>query len=290
MFGSPGTRAGPRRLIRRENYNFSLGHAAGKTSTELALLPPANAQYSLGNSTRGWASARLSTGGSVFFGGTGAPYVYGTDSTGDISLNGSLNGEAKLSANGTTLAVGGAIRTCNVRYLSLMDGVIPAVQFATLLVNRSLTSTTSDQQIFPNANDTLTVEAATTYFFDALLHVSGMSGTSGNMSFSIVGAGTATFTDAKWQAVGHDATTLSTAAAQGGSFVTSATGTGNLVSAATGTAVAVSIRGIFRTNAEGTIIPSIGLTTAAAATMESESYFRCWRAADNSTAATSIWA
>ena len=144
---------------------------------------------------------------------------------------------------------------------------------------KTMTSNTSLQALFSGVtgatNGELTVADSTSYFFDMQFTVSSMSGTSGNIGFSIVGAGTATFTSAAWQAVGLDATTLNTAAAIGGSFTASAGATGDIVTAGTGTAVTVSITGIFRIDAGGTIIPSIQLTTAAAAVIGTDSWFRC---------------
>jgi hypothetical protein len=169
-------------------------------------------------------------------------------------------------------------------------GFLAPEQFATLTANRTLTNTASQQAIFDSANDALTVEASTSYWFEAMLHLSGMSSTSGNFTFSLVGGGTATFTSAKWHAVGLDSSTPTTAAAMGGSLSTSATGSGNIVTAATGTACVVLITGIFRVNAGGTIIPSLGLTTAAAATMGADSFFRCRPIGTNTVAAVGNWA
>jgi hypothetical protein len=55
-----------------------------------------------------------------------------------------------------------------------------------------------------------------------------------------------------------------------------------MLTAGTSTALAVTIRGKFRTNAAGTIIPSIALTGAAAATLDIDSYFRMEKLGPNS--------
>jgi hypothetical protein len=63
----------------------------------------------------------------------------------------------------------------------------------------------------------------------------------------------------------------------------------NSVTAATGTAMALSARGTFAVTSAGTIIPSIKLFTAAAATVKAESYFKCWRAGAHDAASGGAW-
>ena len=155
---------------------------------------------------------------------------------------------------------------------------------------RTLTNTASQQALFGTATDTLTVSALSTYFFEALIHLSGMSASSGNFTFSIKGAGSATITSCKWVAHGLDATTLTTAAATGTSLSTGATGTGNIVTAAIGTAVAVTISGIARINAAGTLIPSVALTNTSAATVEAGSHIRLRPVGTNTVASVGAWA
>jgi hypothetical protein len=100
-----------------------------------------------------------------------------------------------------------------------------------------------------------------------------MSATSGNTGFNLVGGGTATVTSAALHCVGLDGT-AGTAAASGGSFILSQGQTGNIVTAGTGTAMGVMIKGIIRINAGGTLIPTVTLTTAAAAIVGANSYIR----------------
>jgi hypothetical protein len=169
-------------------------------------------------------------------------------------------------------------------------GTIPTEQFCCSTSTLTLGNNTTLQKVFnTSTNGALTVAAATTYFFECMLNLSSMSGTSGNMGFSIVGAGTATFTSAGWQALGVDATTLTTAAAAGGSYSASQTATGNIVTAQTGTAVTVLIKGIFRINAGGTIIPSVQLTNAAAAVVGVNSWFKCTPVGTNTVTTVGNW-
>lgn len=173
-------------------------------------------------------------------------------------------------------------------------GVMITEHFVARTGTKTMTSNTSLQSIFGGGtggltNGALTVAGTETYFFECSLNVSGMSGTSGNLGFSIVGAGTATFTSAAWHAFGLDATTQTTAAAAGTSFSASSAATGNIVTAATGTAVSVYIKGIFRIDVSGTIIPSIQLTTASAATIGANCWFKCYPIGSNTIVSIGNW-
>lgn len=173
-------------------------------------------------------------------------------------------------------------------------GVMTTEHFVARTGTKTMTSNTSLQSIFGGGtggltNGALTVASTETYYFECSINVSSMSATSGNLGFSISGGGTATFTSAAWHAFGLDATTQTTAAAIGGSFSSSAGQTGNIVTAATGTAVSVFIKGIFRINAGGTIIPSIQLTTAAAAVIGSNCWFKCYPVGSDTVVSTGNW-
>ena len=162
---------------------------------------------------------------------------------------------------------------------------------------KTMTSNTSLQSIFNNTTGTggltsgaLTVGASTSYFFEMSINVSAMSATSGNMGFSIVGAGTATFTSAAWHAFGLDSTTQQTAAAAGTSWQSTAGATGNIITAATGTAASAIVKGIFRVNGAGTIIPSIQLTTASAAVIGVNTWFKCYPIGTDTVISVGNWA
>ncbi len=200
--------------------------------------------------------------------------------------------ELQAGTNLTTAAAGAIEYDGKVFYATHAAGargVLLTEQFASLTVNRTLSATTAQQALFDAANNSLDVQASTSYFFEALIHLSGMSATSGNFTFSLVGAGTATFTSCKWVATGFDTSTPTTAAAAGASLSASATGTGNIVTAAVGTAVAVVITGIARVAAAGTLLPSIGLTTSIAAVAQQNSFIRLRPIGANTTAAVGAW-
>jgi hypothetical protein len=160
---------------------------------------------------------------------------------------------------------------------------------------KTMTSNTALQAIFSGGtggltSGALTVGASTSYFFEMSINVSAMSATSGNFGFSIVGAGTATFTSAAWHAFGLDSTTQQTAAAAGTSWQSTAGATGNIVTAAVGTAASAIVKGIFRINGAGTIIPSIQLTTASAAVIGVNTWFKCYPVGTDTVVSVGNWA
>lgn len=153
-------------------------------------------------------------------------------------------------------------------------GAITSKQFIGLTSTYTLTNTTNTQKLFnSSANGALTVEDDTTYLFECQFSLSSMSATSGNCLFDILGAGTATIASTAWSAWGRDGGTIGTAAAIGGSFTVVNASSGDVITATTATAAWVTIKGILRITTGGTIIPSVGLTTAAAAVVGINSFF-----------------
>jgi len=153
------------------------------------------------------------------------------------------------------------------------------------------TSTTSQQKLFnASTNGALTLPVGT-YRYEALLYLASMNAvTSGNGAFSILGAGNATISSALSQAVGVDGATPVAGAAAGQSYWTGVISNAALVTISASGSLGVSIRGTFRVSAAGTIIPSITLTTAAAAVVQSNSYFATTRISASDTATTfGLW-
>jgi hypothetical protein len=159
-------------------------------------------------------------------------------------------------------------------------GVTVNEHFVARTGTKTMTSNTSLQAVFSGGsggltNGALTVNGSTSYYFECSLNLSSMSTTSGNLGFSIVGAGTATFTSAAWHSFGKDFSAQLTGSAIGGVFSNTEGATGNITTAGTGNAFSAIIKGIFRINAAGTIIPSVQLTTASAAVVGADCWFKC---------------
>lgn len=155
--------------------------------------------------------------------------------------------------------------------------------------DRTLTNSVAEQKLFDQvANGTLTLPTGT-YFFRAIIYLTTMSGTSGNLAFDPIGAGTAVGATFLWHSNGLDNTTPTTAAAQGGAIHPTQQSTGNIVTAATGTAMGAIIFGTFRITTAGTIIPSISLTTAAAAVVKAGTFFGICRMSEQNVHSVGAW-
>lgn len=181
------------------------------------------------------------------------------------------------------LAQGGANEKATVS--QVLGGAFVVLQSA-----YTLTSTTASQKLFnATTNGALTLTTGI-YRYEALIQLTSMSATSGNASFSILGAGTATLARPVIHTVGTDNTTTSNPAAQNGvvTFGSNIT-TNSMVTAGTGTAVGAEISGIFDVTSAGTIIPSTALLSAAAAIVTAGSYFRCYRIGPTATATLGDW-
>jgi hypothetical protein len=168
-------------------------------------------------------------------------------------------------------------------------GYIPTENFISSTADHTLTSNTLTQPLFYSDNAgvgsttgaVLGVSSSTTYFFECMLYITGMSATSGNLSFDLLNStgsgttvGTATIGSVSYYSTGVDASTITSAAAAGGSLNITPKSVGNISSAATGTAYAALITGILRVSLSGSIVPSIALTTASAAVIKTNTWFR----------------
>jgi len=152
----------------------------------------------------------------------------------------------------------------------------------------ALSNVNTEQKLFNSTtNGRLTLETGA-YFFECVLSVSGMSATSGNAAFDILGAGSATIGTALYHVTGIDGN-ANTAAAQTGSTSTNAQTPASMVSAATGTVLNASMRGTFEVTVAGTIVPSITLVTASAATVAAGTYFRCRRIGSTTVGSVGQW-
>jgi hypothetical protein len=148
-----------------------------------------------------------------------------------------------------------------------------SLSYVTLSADRTLTNSIALQAIFDAGSDELAVDASSIYQFECNLHLSAMSGTSGNALFNLVGAGTATLTGGRAMIMGMEALVSNNAAYSGSATNTSVVSPASMITGATNAGLQVRISGLFITNAAGTIIPSIALTTAAAAVVDRWSHF-----------------
>ena len=150
-------------------------------------------------------------------------------------------------------------------------GVIPAYQFFKPTSAITLVSQTAAQPIFNSiTNGAVTLKSSTNYIFEMLLSITNLSSTSGTLGFAIGGG--ATFTSIAWHSIASKVNNLANAASHQNTFNLT-TSNAQLVTASAFTSAYVRVWGSVRINAGGTFIPQITLGVAAAATINTESYF-----------------
>lgn len=201
----------------------------------------------------------------------------------------------KIGTGGTLLTTpeDGAIEMDDNCFYGTVDagnrGVLPIYHIIRADSSRALSNSASEQAIFNSpTNGRLTLEAGV-YRFNMIIYVTGMSATSGNYAIDPLGAGTATCGTWLYHAVGIDSTTPTNAGTQTGSFTITQQSVASAHTAATGTAAGTDITGTFEVTSAGTIIPSLTLVTASAATLAAGSFFECWRIGSTTMASVGQW-
>lgn len=171
----------------------------------------------------------------------------------------------------------------------MRDDLLNGPQTIRLDADYTLTSQTAAQKIF-NAptNGRLTLETGI-YAIEGLIHVNTMSATSGNAQFGLLGGGTATLATQLFHVVGVDGNAGTAATQTGSTAVGGNTSPASACTAGTGAAMTLNIRGTFKCTAAGTIIPSIGLVTAAAAVVKAGSYLSLTRLGSTSFTLSGRW-
>lgn len=146
--------------------------------------------------------------------------------------------------------------------------------YLTLTANYAGANQTALQKIFNtgvSSNGSLAVEANTSYFFECWFGMTGLSSTSSDFSFGILG--TATFTSLRWNAFGSKQAIASGPNLPGfGSYL--AVTASSICPASTTTQGHAFVQGILRVSAAGTIIPAVGLGSIATPTFLANCYFK----------------
>lgn len=167
-------------------------------------------------------------------------------------------------------------------------GVIPVRHIIRADSTNTLTSSTTRQKLFASpSNGRITLEPGV-YFFKMLIRLSSMSATSGNCSFDILGAGTATAGSWLWNWNAMDGVSAAIGAWSSGIAVTAAT-PNPCATATTAAEILFEASGSFEVTGAGTLIPSVTLNTAAAAVVAIGSFFMCERYGSTSMASVGQW-
>lgn len=162
--------------------------------------------------------------------------------------------------------------------------------FVTTTTANALADDTSSQPIFPSGNDALTVEASTTYFFEAVIRVTNGT-TTHTDSFGF--GGTATFTSIGYDAITSKVATGGIAAVfvrrwgDSAAMSTISSGTGGTTAGVTAT-----IHGTIRVANAGTIIPQWAFSSAPGGTnqVEPNSYIQLRKVGADTVASAGAWA
>lgn len=171
----------------------------------------------------------------------------------------------------------------------ITDAALDGQSYGVLTADYTLTATISTQKLFNfSTNGALTL-ASGIYTFEAKIYVTSMDPTAGNAKFDLLGAGTATIVNCLMHAIGSDVSTATTIGTQSGVMAITTTFGTNIVAAATNTGLVATITGTFDMTVGGTVIPSIALTTAAAAVVGKYSSFRCLRIGNTGSNTKGTW-
>lgn len=212
------------------------------------------------------------------------------------------NSPLALPANGfahikISSGVGGTVYSGTVNFIvgHPQRAVVPSEQFTCLTTNRAGSNNNSAQAVFASTEDTLTVAASTSYFFEAVYSFTRAAGTTAHRTNVLFG-GTATFTS-----IGYHILASTTEDALGGGIPYAIGRHANVATATdifggdsndAAEAITVKLSGIMRINAGGTIIPQIQYSAApgGAPTFLAGSYFRAWPVGDNNVVAVGDFA
>lgn len=178
------------------------------------------------------------------------------------------------SSTGSLLNLSGSA----IVYISAVSDDFSGPEYwAVLGANYTLTSTTATQKLFNSTTNGALTLGVGVYEYRCQFRLTGMSATSGNGSFSILGGGSAVISANSLSYITGQDNVTTAAAAQNGLIFSGATSPNPMVTATTATDLSAQVRGMFIVTTAGTIIPSIALNTAAAPAVVAGSHFICKR-------------
>ena len=148
-------------------------------------------------------------------------------------------------------------------------GVIPSEQRVVLSSTYTLTNATGAQKLFNASTNGAVTLPVGTYNFECGFALTGMNASSGTFGFGFGGNSTISHS---WIAIAQKSAALATAAT--GQITWNAANATALVTASTTTTAEAYIKGTIRVTAVGTVIPQVNLGNAAAAVVQTNSFFK----------------
>jgi len=170
-------------------------------------------------------------------------------------------------------------------------GVVVNTQIIRQHADRAVFATGTAQQAIFNSvtNGTLTLETGT-YYFETLFQIKATSSSSGNLKFSLAGAGGATLANILYLTQAIDAAVDTLTAPSMLAEIVSTQVVTNIATATAATVTTVLVKGSFEVTVAGTIIPSVAQTTStAAAVTTAGSYFNCNRVGATTMVSVGQW-
>lgn len=188
----------------------------------------------------------------------------------------------KVSPDGSTFRDAMVVNQTTALMTGRAAGVVPAVQWAKQTADAARADVATAQNVFDAAFDTVTLEAATTYEFEALYFITRAAGVTSHTTGFLFG-GTATFTSIDYLVDVSNPTgnILSAASQLWVSVATLVAATAANVSATEN--IRARLRGTIRCLAAGTLIPQFQYSAApgGAPTVKNNSSFRLWPVGTN---------
>lgn len=264
--------------------------------------PNVNDAASLGSATLMWSDLFLASGGVINFNNGNVTL---THSAGVLTIAGAELTLATGTATSSPLNIpAGTLETtpedgdiemdANCFYVCTdagNRGVVPVENLIRQHADRAAFANNANQQaIFDSvANGTLTLETGA-YLFEGVIQIKVTSATSGNLKFSLAGAGGGTFAIILYTISAIDAANDTLTAWSGVSEIISTQTVTNMATATIATVTTFFVKGSFECTVAGTLIPSVAQTTAVTtAVTTAGSYFKCNRVGSTTAASVGQW-
>ena len=254
------------------SLNTAVGREAGCFQADgTTALTTANNSVYLGRDTRGTQT----DSNSVVIGyqaiGLGAnTTVIGTSSTTAATIYGTLNLPSGLSAAGATfngtvnIGTTALISAPSATALAIKSqipagtGVTPTIQVICPSSEYLLTNQIATQKVFNLPQDTITLQAATTYMFEGhYLLTTGTTSHTTSMSFVLT---TATITNCTWTTFTTMPSALNTTTSGNATAIFNSVTGGVVNGASVNPNTMITFKGIMRVNAGGTMVPNIAFS------------------------------